>query len=146
MFHLASAIDETTVAQVQAALRCRILRAFVGRGLLESFEVKYMPAYKHNRFSVDASVRIEAHDRAGLERLLRYCARPAFSMERLRKAGHELVYRCSKQRSEPSGDRRTGVDPFWRTPYRHETRSPICPNRRTPSRPIRLHFANKCSI
>jgi len=28
-------------------------------------------------FSVDASVRIEATDRAGLERLLRYCARPA---------------------------------------------------------------------
>ena len=27
-------------------------------------------------FSVDASIRVEAHDRAGLERLLRYCARP----------------------------------------------------------------------
>jgi hypothetical protein len=36
--------------------------------------------------AVAFSVRIEAHDRAGLERLLRYCARPAFSMERLRKA------------------------------------------------------------
>ena len=30
MFHLASLIDETTVAQLQAALRRRILRAFVG--------------------------------------------------------------------------------------------------------------------
>jgi Putative transposase len=37
-------------------------------------------------------VRIEAHDRAGLERL--------------RKAGNDLVYRCAKQHSEPGGDRR----------------------------------------
>jgi len=28
-------------------------------------------------FSVDAQVRLEAHERDGLERLLRYCARPA---------------------------------------------------------------------
>jgi len=109
IFHAASAIDEAAVAQVQATLRQRILRAFVGRGLLESFEAKEMLGYRHSGFSVDTSVRIEAHDRAGLERLLRYCARPAFSMERLRKAGKDLVYRCAKQHSEPGGDRR--VDP-----------------------------------
>lgn len=44
---------------------------------------------------MDAGVCIQAHDRAGLERLLRYCARPPFSMERLRQAG-----------SEPSSDKR----------------------------------------
>ena len=51
---------------------------------------------------------IEAHDRAALERLLllRYCARPPFSMERLRKEGSKLVYRCAKQRSEPTSDKR----------------------------------------
>jgi hypothetical protein len=65
-----------------------------------------MLAYKHSGFSVDAGVCTEAHDRAGLERLLRYCARPPFSMDRLRKAGSELVYRCSKQRSEPGSDKR----------------------------------------
>jgi hypothetical protein len=32
VFHPASAIDETAVAQVQTDLRRRILRAFVGRG------------------------------------------------------------------------------------------------------------------
>lgn len=57
-------------------------------------------------FSVDAGVCIEAHDRAALERLLRYCARPPFSMERLRKEGSKLVYRCAKQRSEPTSDKR----------------------------------------
>ena len=44
-------------------------------------------------FSLDASVRIEGADRQGLERLLRYCARPAFALERWREidADH-LVY------------------------------------------------------
>ena len=73
---------------------------------MESFDAKDMLAYKHSGFSVGTSVRIEAHDRAGLDRLLRYCARRTFSMERLRKAGNDLVYRCAKQRSEPGGDRR----------------------------------------
>ncbi len=35
VFHPASAIDATAVAQVQTVLRRRILRAFVGRGLIE---------------------------------------------------------------------------------------------------------------
>lgn len=106
VFHPASAIDETAVAQVQADLRRRILRAFVGRSLLESCDAKDMLAYQHSGFSVDAGVCIEAHDRAALERLLRYCARPPFAMERLRKEGAALVYRCAKQHSEPSSDKR----------------------------------------
>ena len=60
IFHPASAIDAAAVAQVQADLRRRI----------------HMLAYQHSGFSVDAGVCIEAHDRAALERLLRYCARP----------------------------------------------------------------------
>jgi hypothetical protein len=49
--------------------------------------------------SVDASVRIAADDRRGLERLLRYRARPVFAQDRLAWAGehHErLVYRLAK--------------------------------------------------
>ena len=106
IFHPASAIDETAVAQVQTDLRRRILRAFVGRGLLESCDAKEMLGYQHSGFSVDAGVCIQAHDRAALERLLRYCARPPFAMDRLRKEGCDLVYRCAKQRSEPSSDKR----------------------------------------
>ena len=37
-------------------------------------------------FSLDGSVRTAAHDRAGLEHLLRYCARPPFALHRLRHA------------------------------------------------------------
>ena len=71
IFHPASGIACEVVAQVQASLRKRILRGFVGRGLLEGFEAKEMLAYRHSGFSVDTSVCIAAHDRAGLERLLR---------------------------------------------------------------------------
>jgi hypothetical protein len=87
IFHLVSGIYEAAVAQAQATLR-----AFVRRGLLESFEAKEMLAYQHSGFSVDAGVCIAAHDRAALERLLRYCARPPFACERLRKEGATLVY------------------------------------------------------
>ena len=117
VFHPASAIDETAVAQVQADLRRRILRAFVGRGLLESCDAKEMLGYQHSGFSVDAGVLIEADDRAALERLLRYCARPPFAMDRLRKEGSDLVYRCAKQRSEPGSDKRGAkVDELHLTP------------------------------
>jgi hypothetical protein len=117
IFHPASGIACEVVAQVQANLRQCILRGFVGRGLLEGFEAKEMLAYRHSGFSVDTSVCIAAHDRAGLERLLRYCARPPFAMERLRKAGGELVYRCAKQHSEPGHDKRgTQVDEITLTP------------------------------
>ena len=105
------------MAQAQASLRRRILRAFVGRGLLESCEAKDMLAYRHSGFSVDAGVCIQAHDRAALERLLRYCARPPFAMERLRKEGAALVYRCAKPHSEPTNDKRDAkVDELHLTP------------------------------
>ena len=76
-----------------------------------------MLGYQHSGFSVDAGVCIEAHDRAALERLLRYCARPPFAMDRLRKEGAALVYRCAKQRSEPGSDKRGAkVDELHLTP------------------------------
>ena len=42
-------------------------------------------------------MRIEAADRAGRERLLRYCARPPFALERLRELHPErLLYEGAK--------------------------------------------------
>jgi len=53
-------------------------------------------------FSVDASVRVETDDRAGLERLLRYCARPPFALERLEAIdAHRLMYHLPK--AQPNG-------------------------------------------
>ncbi|MBA3506322.1 MAG: transposase [Betaproteobacteria bacterium] len=67
----------TLFAQVQECVRRRLLRSFVRRGLLLGDDARAMGQWEHGGgFSVDASVRIEAADRAGRERLLRYCARP----------------------------------------------------------------------
>ena len=44
-------------------------------------------------FSLDATVRIEGADRAGRERLLRYCARPQFALDHLHQHDAEhLAY------------------------------------------------------
>jgi hypothetical protein len=57
-------------------------------------------------FSVDANVRIEGSDRRGLERLLRYCARPPFALERIEMLDeHRLLYHLTK----PMHDGRTCV-------------------------------------
>ena len=40
-------------------------------------------------FAFDSSVRVEAADRAGRERRLRYCARPPFAQDRLREFDRE---------------------------------------------------------
>jgi hypothetical protein len=62
-------------------------------------------------------VLIEAVDRAALERLLRYRARPPFAIDRLRKESTVLVYRCFKQSSEPGSDKRGAkVDELRLTP------------------------------
>lgn len=89
VFHPATERDARASARVQACVRQRLLRTLERRGLLEHEDAQAMAAWEHGGFSVDASVRIEANDRAGLERLLRYCARRAFALERLREIDPE---------------------------------------------------------
>jgi hypothetical protein len=56
--------------------------------LLEPHEAEDMLSWDHGGgFSLDGSVRIEATDRDGLERLIRYCARPPFARERIHLVG-----------------------------------------------------------
>ena len=80
-------------------VRRRILRAFVRRGRINAQTRKEMEAWEHGGgFSLDASVRIDADDRKGLERLLRTCARPSFAADRLEELDPPqcLIYRLPK--------------------------------------------------
>jgi hypothetical protein len=62
----------------------RVLRWFARRGLLDPSAAADMRAWRGSgAYSVDGSVRIEGEDRAGLERLIRYCARGPLALERL---------------------------------------------------------------
>ena len=77
-------VDEACVERVQALVRQRVLGLFERRGLLSRQAVAAMQGWGHSGgFSVRAGVRVAAQDRAGRERLLRYCARLMFAGERL---------------------------------------------------------------
>jgi len=97
-FHESRAPDQKLLDEVQAKVRRRLLRALTRRGVLEPEDAETMANWEHGGgFSLDASVRIEGADRPGLERLLRYCARPAFALERWREIDAEhLVYESIK--------------------------------------------------
>ncbi|MDQ2994766.1 MAG: transposase, partial [Pseudomonadota bacterium] len=69
---------------VQTRVRKRVLSLYKRKGLLTEEDVESIKNWKGNGgFSVNADVCIDSDDRKGAERLLRYCARPAFSGEKL---------------------------------------------------------------
>ena len=80
----------------QECIQERVLRHFGKRGWFSDEEIEKMLTYENSGFSLDASVRIHSWDRDGLERLIRYCARPCFASENLRWNGSHLIYRLSK--------------------------------------------------
>jgi hypothetical protein len=104
-FPEAPALTPEDLAAVQQQVRARVLRWFARAGHLDPADARDMAGWHYGGgFSLDASVRIEGHDRAGLERLLRCCARPPFALERLEQLGDDqLVYRFPK----PQPDGRT---------------------------------------
>jgi len=80
MFTAATGVDANAIVQMQAQVRRRRLRVFVRRGLLPGDDARAMGQWAHGGgFSVDGSVRIEAADRAGRERLLQPA--PAFEFD-----------------------------------------------------------------
>ena len=97
-FYPASTLDVPAIGEVQATVRRRLLRSVLRRGPLSAQHARVMAKWEHGGgFPVDANVRIEARERDGLERLLRYCARLVFALERLREIDAEhLVYESVK--------------------------------------------------
>jgi len=108
IFAAPTGVDANAIAQVQAQVRRRLLHAVARRGLLPDDDAWAMGQWDHGGgFSVDASVRIAAADRAARERLLRYCARPPFALDRLRELDPEhLIYDPSKPGPGGSGSQR----------------------------------------
>ncbi len=74
-------------------LTARLIRWFKRAGLLDAEAAADMLAWEHSGFSIDATVRISLDDRdvpsytKSVEHLVRYCARPAFALERLSVIG-----------------------------------------------------------
>jgi len=103
-FHPATDLDAPAVSAVQRRIRSRVLRIALRHGALTPEVAADLAHWGHGGgFSLHAAVRIEAEDRAGLERLLRYCARPAFASERLAWNGHDQPVRYTLPKPLPSG-------------------------------------------
>ena len=105
-FHEATHFSADDARSLTPILQRRILRLFRRCGLLEAHTVDDMLTWQGTGgFSLDASVRIHGSDRAGRERLLRYCARPPFALDRLR------IEREPAGRSDDAGVRRVFYQP-----------------------------------
>lgn len=109
--------------EFQAALACYELKSFMSRkgdcwdhAPTESFWGRLKVSRLYGRkFETRRQAMDEVID--WMTFMLRHCTRPAFALERLRKAGSEWVYRCAKQHSEPGsrrhnkrGAKRDGAD------------------------------------
>ena len=84
-FRPAAALTPEAIAAITEQVRIRVLRWFARSGLIERDDVREILAWENSGFSLDAAVRVAAHDRAGLERLLRtpaVCARASGTARR----------------------------------------------------------------
>ncbi len=105
VFHPALDLATADFRAVQTKMRHRGLRWLLRHGHLDDDAVHVLDTPDHaGGGSVDASVTVPGWDRQGLERLVRYCARPSLSQERLGRLNQDtLVYRLRK----PTADGRT---------------------------------------
>jgi hypothetical protein len=131
VFHAATGLDVAVITQVQAPVRRRLLRLFLRRSLLPGDDAQAMGQWEHGGgFFVDASVRIEAADRAGRERLLRHCVRPPFAPDRLHELDPEHL-RYESTNPDPGGNGSLLLMPRspWPTPRpRGGSRTRRCPS------------------
>lgn len=102
-FAEAAALTPEDLVAVQRQVRARGLRWVARAGTLDPLDARDMARWDHGeRSSLDASVRIQGQDRAGLERLLRYCTRSPFALERFEPlANDQLIYRFSGPHRDP---------------------------------------------
>lgn len=84
VFFPATELDNQSFCDLTQVVRRRTLRYLVRHDLLDEWDALKMLTWQANGgFSVHGSVTTAADDRFGLERLIRYCARPAFAGSRL---------------------------------------------------------------
>jgi len=72
-------------------VRVRVLKLFQREGVLTSDQVETMQRWKNSGFSVNGDVGIDATDRKGLNRVIRYCASPAFSDKQVLLTENALI-------------------------------------------------------
>ena len=72
-----ASLTQDDITDTQESIQKRVLKYFCKLGFFDKDEMNKMLSYEKSGFSLDAKVKIEAWDKDGLERLVRYCARGA---------------------------------------------------------------------
>ncbi|MFC1679540.1 transposase [Elusimicrobiota bacterium] len=83
-FHPADPPSEAELHALTEEIRRKVLKRFTRLGVIPEETATAMLSWPHSGFSLHARVAVAPGEREGLERLLRYCARPALSIKRLR--------------------------------------------------------------
>ena len=91
-----STLTQDDITDTQEAIQKRVLAYFHRRKFFDRQDMLKMLSYETSGFSLNASVKIESWDKDGLERLIRYCARPPFKSENIRFNGPWINYRLPK--------------------------------------------------
>ena len=77
--------------------RGKVFDLLFDKGLLDLDTIESMMGWKHSGFNIDTSVRIEANDQEGMQRLVEYVSRCPFSLARMVKLTDDgkVMYRAS---------------------------------------------------
>jgi hypothetical protein len=89
-------LTQDDITDTQESIQKRVLAYFCKRKFFDKDEMMKMLSYENSGFSLNAKVKIPAFDKDGLERLIRYCARPPFKSENIRLNGPWIHYRLPK--------------------------------------------------
>ena len=85
-------------------------RSTAGRkGWIDKREAEDMLRWEHSGFSLHGAACVESWDREGLDKLLRYCARPPFASENIKFRKGKVTYTVVKPTS--SGMKQVQFDP-----------------------------------
>ena len=95
---------------MEEKIRQKVIGFFLKKEFLNEDEALNMLSWKESGFSLDAGVCIESEDRDGLERLLRYCARPIFASSKLEITGERIKYTLAKPKAR--GEKILLLKPF----------------------------------
>ena len=103
-------VPEFDVERLCADWQEAVFALYLAQGKIEPEVVENMRAWPHSGFSVDQSVLLPAHDRAGIERLVQYMTRCPLSLSRLGKVTKtgQVIYKAEKDACrafpDPQGD------------------------------------------
>ncbi len=101
VFVTAAGPSAEEIVRLRDALRRKILRRMLRLKAVPEESALEMLSRPHGGFSLDASVLVDAGDRRGLERLLRYVLRPAVALKRLSYLPERALVRYRMRKGEP---------------------------------------------